>query len=98
MAQSFTNYSEKRFNGVTYETVVKAVNAGAMSYALKDFHAHKIAMEQLGEDFSEKDLLQDLYELKYKQIVEATRRNLYMNDIFNSIVLNNEPIDLTPKL
>ena len=98
MTKSFTNYAEKRFNGVTYETITKAVNAGAMSYALKDFPAHKKAMEELKEEFDEKVLLQDLYDLKYKQIVESTRRNLYMQDIFDSVVLNNDPIIFTPKL
>jgi len=89
---------EKRFNGITYETIEKAVSAGAMSYAIKDFNAHKKAMIELGEDFDEKALLQDLYDLKHKQIVTSTRKNLYMNNLVSSLILNNDPIDFTPSI
>jgi len=87
-----TNYLEKRFNGITYETVEKAINAGALAYALSDFDDNKKALSLNDEKFNEKELLQDLYDEKRIRIINSTKRGKYMQSLIDSIEFDNTPI------
>ncbi len=64
-----TNYSEKRFDGVKYQTVELAVQAGAKTYAVSDLNKSQELLEELGIEVPDTVLIQALYNIKKRQIM-----------------------------
>jgi hypothetical protein len=69
-----TEYRKGIYNGVQYDSEKEAINAAAVSRARMEFTSVKKTLEKMKLKFSEKKLIQALYEMRREQIIETLKK------------------------
>ncbi len=89
-----TNYLEKTFKGKIYDSVEKAINAGATSYALDEYEKIQRGTNKWNSESEAKEQINILY-AHFKDVIElSVRRTMTRNRLISYIEYDNSPVIL----
>jgi hypothetical protein len=82
-----TKYQEGLFMGVQYSSQEEAVQQGALHHSRQELNTVTTILETLGCKVDETAVLQAIYDLKKKQIVDSIERRVERETIPEGLVL-----------